>query len=75
VAGDDAALDARVQQIDELAGNGRYPSGTLVPAVSCAFTAFERRDFSAAMDDARRMLSGRHRGSSRIPVTGLADVR
>jgi Tfp pilus assembly protein PilF len=111
VAGDDAALERRAQQIDELARNRRYPSGPLVPAVSRAFAAFERRDFSAAIDalepiageleriggsraqldlveftllrgylaagrpdDARGMLSGRHRGSSNIPVAGLAAV-
>jgi Tfp pilus assembly protein PilF len=50
VAGDDAALAARAQQIDELARAGRYPSGPFVPAVSQAFAAFERRDFSAAID-------------------------
>ncbi len=50
VAGDAAALAARTRQIDELARNGRYPSGPLVPAVSTGFAAFERRDFSAAID-------------------------
>src|SRR5260221_8800587 len=111
VAGNDAALEARARQIDELARQGRYPSGPCVPAVSQAFAAFERRDFSAAidalepiagelerlggsraqldlveftllraylgadrLDDARRMLSLRHRGSSGIPVAGLAAV-
>jgi tetratricopeptide (TPR) repeat protein len=111
VAGDHAALAARVQQIDELARNGRYPSGALVPVVSRAFAAFEARDFSAAIeglepigtdleriggsraqldlveftllkacvsagrpDDARRLISRRHRGSSRIPVAGLAAM-
>jgi len=111
VAGNDAALDARTQQMDELARQGRYPSGPLVPAVSRAFAAFERGDFSAAIDalepiaaeleriggsraqldlveftllkayvgadrpnDAHRMLSGRLRGSSRIPVAGLAAM-
>src|SRR5205814_5405163 len=49
VAGDEAALMARARQIDGLARQGRYPSGPLVPAVSHAFTAFERRDFSAAI--------------------------
>lgn len=109
VAGNNAALETRAGQIDELARNGRYPSGPLVPAVSRGFTAFERRDFSAAiaalepiaaeleriggsraqldlveftllqayadagrLDEARRLLSGRLRGSSRIPVAGLA---
>ena len=49
-AGNDAALEARARQMDELARNDRYPSGALVPAVSDAFAAFERRDFSAAID-------------------------
>jgi hypothetical protein len=111
VAGDDAALAARARQMDELARQGRYPSGPCVPAVSQAFAAFERRDFSAVIaalepiageleriggsraqldlveftllkaylgadrpDDARRMLSVRRRGSSGIPVAGLAAV-
>jgi hypothetical protein len=111
VAGDDAALAARARQMDELARQGRYPSGACVPAVSRAFAAFERRDFSAVIealepiageleriggsraqldlveftllkaylgagrpDDARRMLSARGRGSSGIPVAGLAMV-
>jgi tetratricopeptide (TPR) repeat protein len=50
VAGDDAALEARAQEMDNLARTGRYPSGPLVPTVSNAFAAFERRDFSAAID-------------------------
>jgi hypothetical protein len=50
VAGDDAALEARTRQIDELTRESRYPSGPLVPAVSRGFAAFERRDFSAAID-------------------------
>jgi Flp pilus assembly protein TadD len=111
VAGNGASLETYARQIDELARNGRYPSGFLVPAVSRAFAAFERRDFSAAidalepiageleriggsraqldmveftllrayvgahrLDDARRMLSGRRRGSSNLPVAGLASA-
>ena len=51
VAGDDAALGARAQQIDELAQSGRYPSGgACVPAVSRAFAALEHQDFSAVID-------------------------
>ena len=109
VAGNDAALEARARQIDELARKGGYPSGPLVPAVSHAFAAFERRDFSAAiealepiageleriggsraqldlveftllnaylgayrLEDARRIVSVRRRGYSRIPVSGFA---
>ncbi|HEV2099702.1 MAG TPA: tetratricopeptide repeat protein [Stellaceae bacterium] len=109
VAGDDAALEARTRQMDELAREGRYPSAPLVPAISRGFATFERRDYAAAidslepvvreleriggsraqldlveftllkayigvdrLDDARRMLSGRRRGSSGIPVAGWA---
>src|SRR6266436_6585252 len=50
VAGNDAELEARARQIDDLARTGRYPSGPFVPMVSHAFAAFERRDFSAAID-------------------------
>ncbi len=50
VAGDDAALQARVRQVDELVRQGRYPSGPCVPAVSTGFAAFERQDFAAAID-------------------------
>ena len=111
VAGNEAALEARERQIDELAGNGCYPSGPLVPAVSRGFAAFERHDFAdtigalepiageleriggsrAQFDlveftllkaylgadrqhDARRMLSARRRGSTRIPIAGLTAV-
>jgi Tfp pilus assembly protein PilF len=111
VAGDEAELEQRTRQMDELARKGRYPSGPLVPAVSRGFAAFERRQFSVAIDalepiageleriggsraqldlveftllkayvsadrpdDARRMQSGRHRGSSSIPIAGLDAV-
>jgi tetratricopeptide (TPR) repeat protein len=50
VAGDDAALEARARQMDELARQGRYPSGPCVPVAAHAFAAFERRDFAAAID-------------------------
>jgi hypothetical protein len=50
VAGDETMLEARERQIGELARNGRYPSGPVVPAVSRAVAAFERRDFCAAID-------------------------
>src|SRR5580693_2623520 len=50
VAGSDLVLEARARQIEELARDGLYPSGPLVPAVSRGFAAFERRDFSAVID-------------------------
>ena len=111
VAGNDAALEARATEMDKLARNGRYPSGPVVPAVSGAFAAFERANFSVAidalepianeleriggsraqldlveftllraylsldqLDHARRMMGARSRGSSRIPVAGLAAL-
>jgi tetratricopeptide (TPR) repeat protein len=50
VAGDDARLAARAGRIDALAREGRYPSGPCVPAVSHAFSAFERQNFSSVID-------------------------
>ena len=50
VAGDDAGLEARVKGIESLACEGRYPSGTCVPAVARGFTAFERGDYGAAIE-------------------------
>ena len=50
VMGDEAALDARGRQMEELAREGRYPSGSYLPALSHGFTAFERGDFPAAIE-------------------------
>jgi hypothetical protein len=50
VMGDDAALDARARQMEELAREERYPSGSYLPALSHGFVAFVRGDFSAAID-------------------------
>jgi tetratricopeptide (TPR) repeat protein len=50
VVGDDAALDARARQMEALAREGRYPSGSYLPALARGFAAFERGDFSAAID-------------------------
>jgi tetratricopeptide (TPR) repeat protein len=49
VMGDDAALDARARQMEELAREGRYPSGSYLPAVARGFAAFEHGDFSGAI--------------------------
>lgn len=110
VAGDNAALTALSKEMEELTQRVRYPSGPMVPRVAQAFAAFERRDFSAAInalepvagtleriggsraqldlveftllraylganrvEDARRMLHARRRGSPHPPVAGLAD--
>jgi hypothetical protein len=50
VMGDDAALDARARQMEELARAGRYPSGSYLPALARGFAAFERGDFSGAIE-------------------------
>ena len=57
--GDDAALDARARQIEELAREGRYPSGSYLPALARGFAAFERGDFPA-----RSMRWRRSRGKT-----------
>jgi tetratricopeptide (TPR) repeat protein len=50
VMGDDAGLDARARQMEDLARAGRYPSGSYLPALSRGFAAFERGDFAAAIE-------------------------
>src|SRR4051812_27726577 len=66
VAGNDAGWEARTRQIDELRRDGRYPSGPLVPAVSRAFAAFERGDFSSAINALEPILGELERiGGSR----------
>ncbi len=47
---DEAALDTRARQIEALAREGRYPSGSYLPALAGGFAAFERGDFSAAIE-------------------------
>jgi len=50
VMGDDAALERRDRQIEELAAAGRYPSGSYLPALARGFAAFERGDFAATIE-------------------------
>jgi tetratricopeptide (TPR) repeat protein len=47
---DDGAIDARSMQMEELASEGRYPSGAYLPALARGFAAYERGDFSRAID-------------------------
>lgn len=64
--GDDAALDGWIKAIEELASAGRYPSGSLIPAVARAFAAYQRRDYIKAIDLIEPMLAERERiGGSR----------
>lgn len=62
VVGDGAALDARARLMEELTSEGRYPSGSYLPALSRGFVAFERGDLSAAIE----ALAPLHGQSERI---------
>jgi tetratricopeptide (TPR) repeat protein len=50
VMGDDAGLDVRARQMEDMAQEGRYPSGSYLPTLSRGFAAFERGDFAAAIE-------------------------
>jgi len=50
VMGDDGASSARSREIEDLAGERRYPSGAYLPSLSRGFAAFESEDFSAAIE-------------------------
>jgi tetratricopeptide (TPR) repeat protein len=50
VMGDNAALDARARQMEALAQEGRYPSGSYLPVLTRGFAAFERGDFPTAIE-------------------------
>ena len=68
-SGDNAALEGWIQAIEELVKAGRYPSGGTIPAVARAFAAFQRRDYTAAIDLIVPMLPARERmGGSRAQV-------
>ena len=47
---DDAALDDHARQIEKLAREGRYPSGSYLPTLARGFAAFEARDFAGAIE-------------------------
>ncbi|HEY1795945.1 MAG TPA: hypothetical protein VGG57_07480 [Stellaceae bacterium] len=50
MAGDDAGLEGRGRQMEEMAQAGRYPSGSYLPTLSRGFAAFVRGDFPAAIE-------------------------
>jgi len=50
VMGDDAGLEARTRQMDEMAREGRYPSGSYLPALAPGLAAFERGNFSGTIE-------------------------
>jgi hypothetical protein len=50
VTGDDRSLETRTRQMEDLGREGRYPSGSFLPALSRGFVAFERGDFAAVVE-------------------------
>lgn len=50
VMGDHAALDARAGQMEAMAREGRYPSGSYLPELAPGFAAFDRGDFDKAIE-------------------------
>jgi tetratricopeptide (TPR) repeat protein len=50
VMGDEAGLEARSRQMEEMAREGRYPSGDYLPRLARGFVSFERGDFSGAIE-------------------------
>jgi hypothetical protein len=66
VAGEGAALEARLREMEDMAREDRLPSGPVVPALSRAFAAFLRQDFSAAIAAIEPVLAQHERiGGSR----------
>ena len=47
---DDVGLDARARQMEDLAREGRYPSGSYLPTLARGFAAFEAGDFNGAIE-------------------------
>jgi hypothetical protein len=48
--GDDAALDVRARQMQELTRERCYPSGSYLPALARGFASFEREGFRGAIE-------------------------
>jgi tetratricopeptide (TPR) repeat protein len=66
VTGDNAALEARLHEMEDMARDGRLPSGPVVPALSRGFAAYLREDFAAAIAAIEPVFSQHERiGGSR----------
>ncbi len=61
VVGDATAAEARAREIDEMVRSARYSAGPTVPAIARAFAAFQRHDFSTAIDEIESVFSERER--------------
>jgi tetratricopeptide (TPR) repeat protein len=72
-AGAGDALEARVKDMEELARDQRYPSGAVVPALARGFAAFQRGDFSAAIDAIEPVWDQRDRLVGSLAQTDLVE--
>jgi hypothetical protein len=62
VAGNETALEARERHIDELARNGRYPSGPLIPVMQDELNeAITALGVALRITRCKRVLAGRRR--------------
>ena len=70
VAGDEASLQTRLEQMDELERAGRYPQGGFVPAVSRGLAAYARGDYAGAIAQLAPLLDQTERlgGGSRAQL-------
>lgn len=71
--GDGAGLETRVRRMEELAGAGRYPAGPVIPALARAFAAFQRQDFSAAINILAPLMTERERMGGSRAQTDLVE--
>jgi tetratricopeptide (TPR) repeat protein len=61
VVADTSAAEARAGEIDQLVRAGRYSAGATVPTLARAFAAFQRKDFSSAIDAIEPVFHQRER--------------
>ena len=61
VVNDTTSAGARESEIEEMIRTGRYSAGPAVPTLARAFSAFQRRDYSTAIDGIRSMFNERDR--------------
>jgi Tfp pilus assembly protein PilF len=72
-AGDDAALSARVAEIEALAQGGRYPAAAVLPALAQAFAAFRQQDYAAVIAALAPVVAQRERIGGSRAQTDLVD--
>ena len=73
VAGDAGGLAARAARMEAMARDGRYPSGPVLPAMSRGFLAFQRGDFSSAIESLEPLLGESERVGGSRAQTDLVE--